>query len=247
MMDAVAPMSLADTMSAGLVTALRSKQYAFVPGRSLQAACGLEPEVWAEFADCWERLTLDHYMGDGGRYRYRRYGAFLLGAHGELVLQPHGPYEQPRYINTLNGGVARHFDPLEPSFVHNRFLRGLLRALGRAFDAAEGTNAPWLVRLHPYRIRADGAMLGQPTPEGLHRDGVDFICTLMVERHNVEGGETRITDAAGNLLHALTLSDPLDLLVANDVTTMHGVSPITAARPDRAAWRDVLVIAYARP
>ncbi|HSC80389.1 MAG TPA: 2OG-Fe dioxygenase family protein, partial [Chitinolyticbacter sp.] len=216
-------------------------------GLSMQAACNLEPAVWQEFTDCWERLTLDRYMGDGGSYRYRRYGAFLLGAHGELVLQPHAPYEQPRYINTLNGGVARHFDPLEPSFVHNRFLRGLLRSLGRVFDAVEADNGPWLIRLHPYRIRADGPAVGQPTPEGLHRDGVDFIVTLMIERRNVEGGETRITDAGGNLLHALTLSEPLDMVVANDVTTMHAVSPITAAAPGCVAYRDVLVIAYSRP
>ena len=37
---------------------------------------------------------------------------------------------------------------------------------------------------------------GQPTPEGMHRDGVDWVLVLMVRRENIKSGETTIYDLA---------------------------------------------------
>ena len=239
---------LAPALTRRLAAELADRRYAFAGGVSLQAACALPAAVWHDFADAWNRLTLDRYMGDGGCYRYRRYGEFELASpDGALTRLPHGPYRQPSYINPLNGGVDRHFDPLEDGFVANPLFDGLLRSLAAVFDQAQGWSGPWNIRLHPYRIRADGATPGLPTPEGLHRDGVDFIVTLLVARRNVEGGETTVTDADGQLLHRHTLTHPLDLLLADDARTMHAVSPVLRREPEQEAWRDVLVVAYTRP
>jgi len=37
--------------------------------------------------------------------------------------------------------------------------------------------------------------VGQATPEGLHRDGVTFIASMMIKRNNLIDGITSITDA----------------------------------------------------
>lgn len=54
----------------------------------------------------------------------------------------------------------------------------------------------WFVEAHVFRIDTEGG-IGRPTPEGAHRDGVDLVAVLMVERHQVKGGETRVFDARG--------------------------------------------------
>lgn len=245
--NAVEPVRFASTMIARLSSELRSRRLSVLAGKSLQTACHIEPSIWEDFADCWNNLTQDKYMGDDGRYRFRRYGAFELDyAEGVLQLLPHAPYVQPSYINKLNGDVARHFDPLESRFVDNRFLEGLLRSLAQVFDAVQGYSSKWNIRLHPYRIRASPQHPGMPTPEGLHRDGVDFIVTMMIKRHNVAGGETSITDSNGRLLCRYTLMQPQDLILIDDTMTMHSVTPVRPLEPGELAFRDVLVIAYTR-
>jgi hypothetical protein len=228
---------------------LASDKHVFLPGTAFGALCDARPEDWAAFAACWDGLTLDRFMGDNGRYRYRRY-AELRHTSGErdFTVLPHGPYRQSSYVNALNGGIDRIFDPLEDRFVRNPLFGSLVRTLTSFFDAADGrTNEAmtWDVRIHPYRIVADHGAPGLPTPEGLHRDGVDYIVSMMVGRHGVEGGETEITDTAGSVLARTCLREPMDILLSDDAATMHRVTPITPTGPERA-WRDVLVVAYTR-
>jgi argininosuccinate synthase len=221
----------------------------FLPGASFGALCGATQHDWEQFAACWDGLTLDHFMGDNGRYRYRRYAA-LQHTSGErdFTLVPHGPYVQSTEINKLNGGLQRVFDPLEDRFVRNPFFRSLVRTLTSLFDAADGREGEvmtWDIRIHPYRIIAENDVPGQASPEGLHRDGVDYIVSMMVDRHNVDGGETYVTDASGVPITQVCLRKPMDIILADDAATMHGVTPITPCGAGRA-WRDVLVVAYTR-
>lgn len=244
---AAAPAGFAPMTARRMVQQLREAGWSHAPAAEVRAAPALAGSAaWAAFADAWNRLTLDRYMGDKGTYRYRRYSQFLLAGPGApLVRLPHGPYEQPAYINGLNGGIERHFDPLEDDFVANPLFDSLLRALARVFDQAGGASA-WNIRLHPYRILAQEGVPGNPTPEGLHRDGVDYIVSMMVRRHNVTGAQTTVTDNGGAVLANITLAQPLELLVADDARTMHAVSPVQRADGGCEAYRDVLVIAYTR-
>ena len=87
---------------------------------------------------------------------------------------------------------------------------------------------------------------GLPTPEGLHRDGVDRVLVQLVARHNVIGGVTRITDQAGGTLDRTTLTAPGDLYLLDDRRVLHEVSPVRPADPARPGWRDVLVVTFRR-
>jgi hypothetical protein len=244
---ALAPL-FAPALAQRLAAELGTHGWSHASGGEVAAARAFaSPTEWAAFADCWNRLTLDRYMGDGGTYRYRRYSQFMLADPGApLVRMAHGPYEQPAYINGLNGGIERHFDPLEDGFVGNALFDSLLRALAQVFNDTAGETVNWNIRLHPYRIVAQEGVPGNPTPEGLHRDGVDYIVSMMVRRHNVSGARTTVTDNAGSVLAQLTLAEPLEMLLGDDARTMHAVSPVRREDNAREAWRDVLVIAYTR-
>ncbi len=226
--------------------ALRAQDWALIEGGELMQWANATGAPWHDFADHWNRLTPDLFMGDGGRYRLRRFGQFETDSDGRLRQLVHGPYEQPRHINPLNGGVQRLFDPLEPAFAQHRILRGVLDVLIGIIDGVEGQATAWNVKLHPYRILAKAGVAGQPTPEGLHRDGVDYVVSMLVRRNNVVGGESTATDAQGGVLTRVTLDQPMQLLILNDARTLHEVTPLYPDAPCVEAYRDVLVIAFTK-
>ena len=64
----------------------------------------------------------------------------------------------------------------------------------------------WSIEAHQFRIdTVDG--LGRPTPEGAHRDGVDFVAVVLVARNGVKGGETRVFEANGPDGQRFTLTE----------------------------------------
>jgi hypothetical protein len=238
--------SVRSNVESRLIEDLKSTDFAFVPGSTVASWLEVNIQQWEDFSGYWDRLTTDCYMGDGGTYRLRRYEEFELQRPAPMCQLPHGPYEQPVYINALNGGIRREFDPLEPGFAQHEVLERLLGSLADALDTVERDHQRWNIRLHPYRIRADLGTAGQPTPEGLHRDGVDYIVTMMIRRHHINGGETSMTDAHQRPLWQKTLSAPMDMVIADDHRVMHSVTAVTPTSSGHQAYRDVLVVAYTK-
>ena len=223
---------------------LAANNYAFIPGQRLSNEMQLVPEQIENFTDCWFDLKQDMYMADGGAYRFRRYGQYNKEKGSENLVQlPHEPYTQPITVNYLNGGTVRHFEPLTESFTSSSILHSLLIYLADICDEARGQPTNWNIRLHPYRILASSNNLGEPTPEGLHRDGVNFIASILINKVNVKGGITTITDDNAKPLLSLKLEHEFDIMLANDEKTMHKVSAISPVLLGEVAYRDVLVVA----
>ena len=72
---------------------------------------------------------------------------------------------------------------------------------------------------------------GRPTPEGLHRDGVDYVLVLLIDRENIESGTTTIHDRDGGLLGSFTLTHALDAALVDDARVFHGVTAVSAFDP----------------
>ena len=205
---------------------------------------------WDGFASSWDRLGLDTYMADGGRYRKRRHAAFSAtpGKPG-LRRKPHQPHYQSRDHNALNGGIARWFEPVEDAVADHPALRAILAGCTQVFDGLTDPAtrpASWHVELHQFRIEARAGEAGRPTPEGLHRDGVDWVLVLLVRRENIASGETTIHDLARRPLGSFTLEQPLDAAWVDDGRVYHGVTPVEPVEAGRPAYRDVLVVTYRR-
>ncbi|MDF3932509.1 2OG-Fe dioxygenase family protein [Pseudomonas citronellolis] len=220
--------------------------WSFKSGPDLARWFNLDEDTWASFAAFWENLALDEHMADQGTYRYRRYSEFDFQVGGPLRKLPHAPYEQPKYINSLNGGVPRQFLPLEDGFVEHPFFHALLAGMVRIFDGVSGARCEWNIRLHPYRIVTNELEQGKPTPEGRHRDGVDFIIMMLVRRAGVSGGVTRVSDREDRTLIEVMLSQGLDIIVADDRQVFHEVTPIDCAKEGEEGYRDALIVAFTR-
>lgn len=201
---------------------------------------------WSGVAGSWNDLPIDTFMGDGGRYRRRRHACFTID-DGRIGREPHQPHVQARTHNPLNGGIERWFAPVDEAVGAHAAVQALLTRLGHTFAVASGVSAAdarWFVELHQFRIEATAAAPGHPTPEGVHRDGVDWVAIVLVGLENVRGGVTTIADARGRAREQFALAAPLDLVVLDDRRVRHGVSAIEPADPGAAAHRDTLVITY---
>ena len=196
------------------------------------------------FLDSWNQLEEDPYMADGGKYRKRRHATYAIRSSSEpATLMPYQPHYQTVDYNPLNGGVARYFAPILDDLHQSQMLSALLEFGNRVFSQLS-SNPLWHIELHQFRIEARDGKLGKPTPEGVHRDGVDFVIVVMIKRVNIESGATTIYDLDNNLVGEFMLRDAFDLVLVNDRKLFHGVTPITQLDADSEAFRDVLVITF---
>jgi hypothetical protein len=201
---------------------------------------------WAAFAESWNALGVDTYMADGGRYRRRRHAVFSLSEAG-AVRKPHQPHYQSRDYNALNGGIARWFEPVTDEIAAHPAMQAILATCNTLFTGLTPQAvrpAAWHVETHQFRIEAQPGQVGKPTPEGMHRDGVDWVLVLLVRRQNVTSGETSIADLTRAPLGSFTLTEPLDAALTDDNRVYHGVTPVTPIDPALPAYRDVLVVTF---
>jgi hypothetical protein len=213
--------------------------WAVLDSTALSALTNVLTAHWTAWQPLWAELPPDPHLRDGGRYRRRRHGCFVV--QGErLSAVPHRAHWQPVEYNALHGGYERWFEPLPGPLVQSGAWAGLLVGLARVADQLRGAQA-WFVEAHPFRIDTEGG-IGRPTPEGAHRDGVDLVAVLLVDRHNIKGGETRVFDAHGPQGVRFTLLEPFSVLLLDDARVIHETTPIQPQAADQPAWRDTLVI-----
>lgn len=220
---------------------IRVNGYAALTPESLANVAGVQPFDLEALSAGWDDLPPDNYLRDGGRYRSRRHSCFVTDGV-QLALQPHRAHWQSLDYNALHGGMQRWFEPVQPDTLANRAWSPLLLSLAGWCSAIKGEQ-PWYIEAHQFRIdTTDG--IGRPTPEGAHRDGVDFVAVVLVGRENIKGAETRVFDADGPRGQRFTLLEPWSLLFMDDQRVIHESTPIQPAVEGEGGHRDTLVLTF---
>jgi hypothetical protein len=234
------------SMLTRLTETIRAEGFAFVHGAEMRALLESRGALadWAAFAGSWDDLGLDTYMADGGRYRKRRHAVFAASLEG-ITRKPAQPHYQSRDYNTLNGGIERWFQPVLPAIAAGPTMTAVLGFCRVLFDRLTPARA-WHIEVHQFRIEARQGQHGQPTPEGMHRDGVDHVLVLLIGRRNIKSGVTSVHDLTGHALGSFTLTEPLDAALVDDARVMHGVTPVEPVDPAEPGFRDVLVVTFRR-
>ena len=227
--------------SSDAARALRESGCSLLAPPQLARACGIQLAELEALRASWENLPRDTYLLDGGRYRFRRHSCFVHELSADsLQLVPHRAHWQPRDYNALHGGLERWFEPIETAVLEAAAWTGLVRARGKIFAAVRPVPR-WYVEAHQFRIdTAEG--IGRPTPEGAHRDGVDYVAVILVKRNDVSGGETRVFDAQGPAGVRFTMIEPWTALLLDDAQVVHETTPIQKAGPHGV--RDTLVLTF---
>ena len=219
---------------------LATHGYAILAADAVGALTGVATAALDVLVPSWDDLAQDDYLKDGGRYRKRRHSCFIA-EDGALRQVPHRRHWQPVDYNALHGGMDRWFAPIEPATIANPAWAPLL--LGIAGACSRRMPVPrWHIEAHQFRIdTSDG--LGRPTPEGAHRDGVDFVAVLLVGRHAIKGGETRIFDFDGPHGLRFTLDQPWSMMLLEDARIIHESTPIQPL-DEAGGHRDTLVLTF---
>lgn len=215
--------------------------YVLLTPADIQTKLDLAVSRLNELRDSWSQLPRDRYLRDGGKYRHRRHSCFTYDtAAGGLTLVPHRAHWQPTDYNALHGGMERWFEPIEPAVTAAAIWRQLLQTLGSVFAGSRAV-ARWYIEAHQFRIDTASG-IGRPTPEGAHRDGVDYVAVILIDRNNVRGGETRVFEAKGTAGVRFTMTEPWTTLLLDDARVIHETTPI---QPDgESGVRDTLVLTY---
>lgn len=227
------------TDRAAVDDALRVAGHAVLDAAALHLALAAPAHALEAWTPYWRGLPLDDHLRDGGHYRRRRHGCFVVSGNA-VRAAPHRAHWQPLEYNALHGGIERWFEPLDAGLVAEPLWPRLLVWLAARASALRGAQ-PWFVEAHPFRIDTTGG-IGRPTPEGAHRDGVDLVAVLLVQRRGVKGGETRVFESAGRSGLRFTMSRPWTLLLLDDARVIHETTPIQPLATARRGHRDTLVI-----
>lgn len=222
------------------LNALFSTGYVLCEGKSLLPADVRERELRA-LAQLWDNLVEDAYLPQTPCPRLRRHAEFIYDRKRECLLDvPPRPYYQSRRSNSLFGGTARVF----ASFTEEGRGHALIRRL-ISESAHEMVDLGPRVPIHAHMVRVLGrdGVAGEPSPEGMHQDGFDYVSIHLIRRENACHGETTITNSVGDEIVRITLRDPLDSAYLDDRRLHHGTTAISPMRGG-VAVRDVLLLSY---
>jgi hypothetical protein len=227
---------------------LSQKDFSFFPAAKtkalLQSVKADALDDFEQFQSSWARLSLDQYMADGGNYRKRRHATLsALPSSRNFHIQAHQPHYQSLNYNDLNGGIARHYEPIEGEIMQGSTM-GAFITLGCELFGRLSPYSSWHIEAHQFRIESQDNSSGKPTPEGVHQDGVNYVIMAMVKRSNMVNGSTQIYNREKVKIDEFTLQEPFDMAIVNDERTHHSVTPIVQLDLLHPAARDVLVVTF---
>jgi hypothetical protein len=189
----------------------------------------------ADLGPYFDRLPLDPYIT--GHFRRRRFSHFL-GPADRLRRLDHTYFLQSRSVNYLAGGVRREFQELEEGMTALPVFRAIVATyidyLGIDPTVTE-------MGVHQIRILCSQEFSGDPAPEGIHKDGFDYVGIFCVERHDVVGANTHLyRDKEAPPIFSRELQ-PGEVVFTDDRAVFHYTDPVrpSARHPGH---RDVFVI-----
>lgn len=222
--------------------------FAKLSTNKLAGLIGINPasfiDKWKKLHTSWNNLCKDNHLKDGGMYRLRRHSCFIQNLNeSALTLTAHRAHWQPTEFNALHGGYDRMFEPIEQDITHDQSFLDLITELGKCFATIHPTEK-WFIEAHQFRINTNGG-IGRPTPEGAHRDGVDYVVVMMLGRNHVKGGETRVFRADGPTGVRFVMDEPFSAILLDDEKVIHETTPIQPESEHFTdCYRDTLVLTF---
>jgi hypothetical protein len=186
------------------------------------------------FKPFFDNLPVDPYIK--GNYRLRRLSRFIVSGD-KLIKLPHGYLFQSKDYNPLVGDIKREFTELEDALIELDIFKNLVLA----FSDSCKLHPEAEIGVHQIRTTCTPDNFGNPAPEGIHRDGTDFIGIFSVDRDNIQGGETHLYTAKKEKPVFNKILNPGELLLINDHKFFHYTTPIKPIG-DGIGTRDVFVL-----
>lgn len=209
----------------------KPKEFNCLASYILEMLTAIKVEDLKQFFD---QLPADPYLS--GNYRFRRLSHFQIMGD-RLVKLPHRRLFQSKQYNPLLGDVVREYEELDDRLIASEDFQ---KVVWEFFQFCQLCTTHTEVAVHQIRTTATSTQIGNPAPEGIHRDGVDLVGIFSVYRAGVEGAETHLykDKKAAPILSKVLY--PGEFLVFRDDQYFHYTSPIHAST-DNSGVRDVFV------
>ncbi len=184
----------------------------------------------------FNNIPKDPYIPEG--YRYKSLARCRI--KGNIIeKQPHTPLFQNKNINSVNGGLVRVYPEIDN-------LDAAKEAI-LLFTNTFQIDYSYEILVQAQRTKCNNKNPGITTPEGFHRDAIDFLAIFCVNKDNIIGAETQLKDNQGNIVFRKVL-EPGEMLLVDDSKLLHYTSAINVKYPelDTFGFRDVLIISSAK-
>ena len=212
-------------------TALNSLESSYATSFGIEKVNSIKLEGFKPF---FNNLPVDPYLKGG--YRLRRLSHFQI-SEDKLIQLPHGCLFQSRDYNPVAGDIKREFEEIEDSLITlDEFKKLILE-----FSSYCKLQPEVSIGVHQIRTACALGSFGNPAPEGIHRDGCDFIGIFSVDRQNIQGGETHLYLNKKEKPVFKKVLNPGELLLLNDRDYLHFTTPVKPIA-DGQGKRDVFVL-----
>lgn len=196
------------------------------------------PEPTEALRRSFDNLVFDEYAPHA--QRWRRFSQFIAfhDCAGELTLSklPHHPFVQSAKHNSLSGGILRKFAPLEAECDVTPYVKQL-------FDLLEiDPSRRFHLDVHQYRVYGKPGLAGTSVPEGAHRDGMQCVAIVVVERKGItpESAEFSLIDPETKQPFLTTVVEAGEGIILDDTKMLHDAKPIIASGSE-TGYRDYFV------
>jgi len=173
-----------------------------------------------------------------GQYRLRRYSMIELLAEPYMFKTlPTTTFMQTDEYNNFQGNIERKFENVDEDVLDGKGMKELIYKF-RMFNQLP-TGTP--IDIHQMRI----ITLYDETPvspEGVHRDGYDFIAMIGIARHNIEGGHLLVyTEQDSDHFMSIPL-DAGQMVSLDDTKLWHNASNIQTIDKTKNGYMDAIIV-----
>lgn len=181
----------------------------------------------------FNKLTLDPYVKQGFR---RKHIMRVKYTSQGFVKQPSRPLYQSKQHNPIHGDIQRTYPDYKP---HD--LATLSRVI-EDFITYTHTSYESELLIQAQRITCSSELIGLPSVENWHKDGVKHIGILVVARENIIGGLNEFRPCEQPFNITTKEISPGYMAVFEDAYIHHRVTPIEPREFNTEGYRDVLLI-----
>ena len=224
-----------------LINKLLPKYSGFLPLNLMDL--GLNPALFNQFKKSYSNLYIDEYLDVFPPTRFRRFAKYDVDVSKEtyfnLTFNPNCSLIQNVDDFRKN---ERIYNNIEKVFVYDKCITDFITNISGLICHIHPTKINHMsINFHQVRQICYPKQNSDNSPEGIHRDGADYIVSARVlNRVNVKEGHSTIYDETKeNVLFETTLNNN-ELLFQEDRKLWHYVTPIECLEPTNLGFRNII-------
>ena len=155
-------------------------------------------------------------------------------------------YQSSNY-NNVNGDILRIYKNIDETILEDDcfkyFVNIFLTTINKELTKNYINDKIKYIQVHQIRVYTENKDEVNLVPEGIHKDGYNFIAMCCITRKNISGAISHIYDESKNIVHSVQLQEG-EMIVLNDDKMFHSVSPIKLNETNETnilGYRDVFV------